>query len=128
VDLVGVAVVSLVEHADGLRLDRDPALALEIQLIEHLLDHVPWRDRARVLEETVGQRRLAVIDVRDDRDGAGQVGRRGHPRSLSGQIKRPATGPAFTDICAYLSFCTSGAKSGVSSSRSGRSFVVCGSV
>ena len=54
VDLVGVAIVGLVEHPDGLRLDRDAPLALEIQLIEHLLDHVTWRDRARVFEQAVG--------------------------------------------------------------------------
>src|SRR6202022_1163771 len=53
-DLVGIAGVGLVKHPDGLRLDRDPTLALEIQLIQHLLDHVAGRDRARVLEQTVG--------------------------------------------------------------------------
>jgi hypothetical protein len=49
-----------------MRLDRDSALALEIHRVENLRFHFPRLQRAGHLEEAVGQRRLAVVDVRDD--------------------------------------------------------------
>ena len=49
-----------------MRLDRDPALPLEIHRIEQLVLLVPFMNRARALEQPIRQRRLAVIDVRDD--------------------------------------------------------------
>ena len=49
-----------------MRLDRDAALALEIHAVEHLRLHLARLQRAGHLEKTVGQRRLAVVDVRDD--------------------------------------------------------------
>ena len=69
--LVGLAVVpGLVEHADRLRLDRDPALALELHRVEQLRPHRARIDGVRQLEDPVGQRRLAVVDVGDDREVA----------------------------------------------------------
>src|SRR5437899_9945516 len=49
-----------------MRFDRDPALAFQIHRVEQLVLLVALVDRARALEQTVRQRRLAVIDVRDD--------------------------------------------------------------
>ena len=49
-------------------LDGDPALALEIHRVEDLRLHLTRLERAGELEQAVGQRRLAVIDVRDDRE------------------------------------------------------------
>ena len=60
-------------HAHRLRLDRDPALALEIHRVEHLLAHLALRDGVGELEDAVGERRLAVVDVRDDREVADAV-------------------------------------------------------
>jgi hypothetical protein len=51
-----------------LRLDRDAALALEVHRIEHLGLHFAIGQSATALDEPVGKRRLAVIDVRDDRE------------------------------------------------------------
>ena len=65
-----VQLVALPHHADGLRLDRDPALALEIHRVEQLLAHLAAGDGFGDLEDAVGQRRLAVVDVRDDREVA----------------------------------------------------------
>jgi len=48
-------------------LDRDPALPLEIHRVEDLRFHLARLQRPGQLEEAVGQRRLAVVDVRDDR-------------------------------------------------------------
>ena len=53
-----------------MRLDGDAALALEIHRVEDLRFHLARLQRAGHLEEAVGQRRLAVIDVRDDREVA----------------------------------------------------------
>ena len=65
-----VQLVPLPGHAHGLRLDRDPALALELHRVEHLGAHVSPRDRVGQLEDAIGERRLAVVDVRDDREVA----------------------------------------------------------
>ena len=58
-----------VAEADGgvLRQDRDPALALEAG-IHHPVDPLlVGRERPRLAQERVDQRRLAVVDVGDDR-------------------------------------------------------------
>ena len=68
VQLVHVAVVGAVVQADGVGLDGDAALALQVHGVEHLLHHFALRERAGDLEQAVGQRRLAVVDVRDDRE------------------------------------------------------------
>jgi hypothetical protein len=51
-------------------LDRDAALALEVHRVEHLRAHLALRHGVRELEDAVGERRLAVVDVRDDREVA----------------------------------------------------------
>ena len=49
-----------------MRLDGDAALALEIHRVEDLRFHLARLQRAGHLEKAIGQRRLAVVDVRDD--------------------------------------------------------------
>jgi hypothetical protein len=66
VQLVVLAVARRVAHAHGVELDRDPALALEVERVEHLGLHLALLQHARVLDQAVGERRLAVIDVGDD--------------------------------------------------------------
>ena len=56
--------------ADVLGLDRDAPLALEIHRVEVLLAHVARLNSAGDLEDAVGERRLAVVDVGDDREVA----------------------------------------------------------
>ena len=68
VQLVDLAVGGGVEDPHRLGLDRDAALALEVHRVEQLGPH-----RARVhgvgeLEDPIGQRRLAMVDVGDDRE------------------------------------------------------------
>ena len=53
-----------------MRLDRDAALALEVHGVEDLRLHLAGLQGAGELEEAIGQRRLAVVDVRDDREVA----------------------------------------------------------
>ena len=71
---VELAVVGGVLHPHRLRLDRDPALALEIHRVEHLGPVVARVDRPGELEDAVGQRRLPVVDVGDDREVADVLG------------------------------------------------------
>ena len=56
--------------AHGLRLDRDPALALELHRVEELVPHLALGDGLRELQNPVGEGRLAMVDVRDDREVA----------------------------------------------------------
>ena len=74
VDVAGrvdqVELVALPGDADRLGLDRDAPFPLELHRVEHLLAHLARRDRLGELEDAVGERRLAVVDVRDDREVA----------------------------------------------------------
>jgi hypothetical protein len=70
VERVGLAIACGVCQRGRLRLDGDAALALEIHRIEHLLAHLAVRQSAAALDEAVGQRGLAVVDVGDDREVA----------------------------------------------------------
>ena len=67
VEHVVLAVGRVVVQPDGVGLDGDAALALEVHAVEDLRLHLARLQRAGDLEKPVGQRRLAVIDVRDDR-------------------------------------------------------------
>ena len=62
-----------VTHRHRMRLDRDPALALEVHRIEQLVLLVALVNRARALEQSIRQRGLAVIDMRDDAKIARQL-------------------------------------------------------
>ena len=66
-------VVGLVGQPDGVRLDRDAALALEVHAVEDLRLHLTRLERPGDLEKPVGERRLAVIDVGDDGEVAYQA-------------------------------------------------------
>jgi predicted Mrr-cat superfamily restriction endonuclease len=66
--------VALPVDAHVLRLDRDAALALEVHRVEVLAAHVARIDGAGDLEDAVGERALAVVDVGDDREVADACG------------------------------------------------------
>jgi hypothetical protein len=55
-----------IAHADGLRLDGDPPLALDVHLVEELVHLLALRERPRSLHQAVGQRGFSVVDVGDD--------------------------------------------------------------
>lgn len=48
-------------------LDGDPTLPLDVHRVEQLLTHITLGDSACVFEQPIGKRRLAVVDMRDDR-------------------------------------------------------------
>ena len=77
---VVLAVARPVIEPHGLRLDGDAALALDIHGIEHLLLHLARLEPAGELDQPVGKRGLAVVDMRDDgeiADIADRSGRHG---------------------------------------------------
>lgn len=59
-------VLGLVRKPDGLRLDRDPALLLDVHIVEHLLGHFARGQAAGLLDQPIGKRRLAMVDMGDD--------------------------------------------------------------
>ena len=68
VQRVLLAVLRLVEQADGLGLDGDAALALDVHAVEHLFAHLARVEAAALLDQPVGKGRLAMVDVGDDRE------------------------------------------------------------
>ena len=68
VQLVALPIFRVVVQRDALRLDGDAAFALERHRVEHLALHLTGVKPAAELDETVGQRRLAVVDMGDDRE------------------------------------------------------------
>src|SRR5437016_5789078 len=99
--LVELPVAGRVCQSSGLSLDRDAALALEVHRVQHLLTHLPVREAAAALDEAVGERRLAMVDVRDDRKVAdvlhGRCGLRpaGWPRAQGLYAKSRCLGKSF---------------------------------
>ena len=57
-------------HGDRCGLDRDAAFPLQVHGVEHLVLAGPVIDRPSLLQETVGQGALPMVDVGDDREVA----------------------------------------------------------
>ena len=85
VEDVGQSVLRLVVQPNGLGLDRDAALTLDIHRIEHLRGHLARLQPAAQLDQPVGQGRFAVVDMRDDGEIA-DTGKVGHWRSLNAVV------------------------------------------
>ena len=60
-------------HRNRMRFDRNPAFSLQVHRIEELILSIALLDRAGALEQSIRQRRFAVIDVRDDAEIAGKL-------------------------------------------------------
>ena len=87
---------AVVVDADGLGLDGDAPLALQVHAVEHLLAHVPLGDGVGHLQDAVGQRGLPVVDVGDDAEIADVV-ETCHRRSILAHrhlTSRPGTASA----------------------------------
>ncbi len=86
VERVGLAVLGLVLQPHRLRLDGDAALALDIHRVEDLLGHLAIAERPRRLDEAVRERRLAMVDMGDDREIPDRFdGMRRHARAIAGE-------------------------------------------
>src|ERR1700739_3855093 len=88
--------------ATPLGRDGDTPLALEVHAVEHLLLHLAVRESPAKLDEPIGERRFAVIYVRDD----GEVTYVLHevrnaaagPDGAGGQVQRRAD---YRDFCRF---------------------------
>ena len=96
IERVGLAVLGFVGQRNALRLDGDPALALEVHRVQHLFRHFAVGQAAADLNEAVGQRRLAVVDVRDDRKIT-DVREVGHAISGAFERRSAPSAPTATD-------------------------------
>ena len=81
-----LAVLGGVIQPHRLRLDRNPALTLDIHIVENLFGHLALGQSATNLDQPVGDGRLAMVDMRDNRKIADVVcrGHRG-PERLCGR-------------------------------------------
>src|SRR3989338_5160867 len=56
-----------IPHPHRLHLDGNATLALKLHRVEHLFLHLARLDRMRDLKHTVGERRLPMVNVSDNR-------------------------------------------------------------
>ena len=89
-----VQLMTLPRNPHRLRLDRDAALALEVHRVEQLRAHVTVGDRIRELQDAVGQRRLPMVDVGDDREVADPALVHGNQARMLA-VMRVSAGPAL---------------------------------
>ena len=66
IEPVIVTVLCLIFHRHRMRFDRNTAFALQIHRIEQLVLSIAFRDRPGALQQTVGERCLAMVNMRDD--------------------------------------------------------------
>ena len=67
---VRFAILGVVHHSDSVELDRDSALPLQLVGVQHLVPHVSLVEGPSNLQHSIGKRRLAVIDMRDNTEVA----------------------------------------------------------
>ena len=84
---IGLAVLRRIGDADRIGLDGDAAFALDIHGVQHLGLHVAFGDGAGQLDQPVGQRGFAVVDMGHDREIADQ-GQLGHGAAIQGRHAR----------------------------------------
>ena len=66
VELIGHAIFSFVIQPDRLGFDGDAAFTFQVHVIQDLLFHFTVRQSTTVLDQTVSQRRLTVINMSND--------------------------------------------------------------
>ena len=59
-------VLGMIGQGNGIAFDGDAALPLDVHIIQHLVLKISFIADAGKLDQTVGQRGLAVIDMRDN--------------------------------------------------------------
>ena len=58
------AVFRLVVECDGVRLDGDASLFFELHIVKELIGHIAQSHGIRLFEQTVGESRFAVVNMR----------------------------------------------------------------
>ena len=66
IELISLTIARRVHHANGMGLDGNAAFPLQVHGIEHLRLHFACGERTGQLEQAIGQRGLAVVNVRND--------------------------------------------------------------
>ena len=66
VQLISLAVISGIVEPDRLGLDGNATFPLDIHRVEHLRLHVAVGKAAAILDQTIRQGRLTVVDMGDD--------------------------------------------------------------
>ena len=74
VEDVALIIFRYVIHAYSVGFDRDPPLAFQVHVVEHLVHHLLPVNREGVFQKTVGEGGLAVVDVRNDAEVADVFG------------------------------------------------------
>ena len=59
-------VLRMVDRTNGLGLDRDAPLPLNVHIVQNLILHLTLRQYPRLFNDPVCERAFSVIDVRDD--------------------------------------------------------------
>ena len=67
IELIVLSIVGSIDDTNCIRFDRDAALALDIHSIEQLRFHIAFVHSVRQLENTIRNRGLTVVDMRDNR-------------------------------------------------------------
>ncbi len=99
VERVGLPIQRRIGEAHGLRLDGDAALALDVHIVEHLIRHLARGQSAGDLDQPVGERGLAMVDMGDDGEVADKgLGACGHARRIAlarmgHKASQPCAGP-----------------------------------
>ena len=70
IELVLLAVLRVIHERDGVALDGDAPLALDIHRVENLVAELAFGNAPAPLNETIGKGRLPVVDMRDDAEVA----------------------------------------------------------
>ena len=87
---------ALVVHLDGVALDGDAALALQIHVVEELVHLLARRHALGYVEQAVGQGALTVVDVGDDAEVPNVV-----HEGCKGNLGRSLLFFGTSDICAW---------------------------
>ena len=66
VELVGLAIIGGIVDANSLAFDGDAAFALDVHAVKQLSLHIAMRHGAGHLQNAVGERGLAMVDMGDD--------------------------------------------------------------
>ena len=105
VEDIVLTVICLIIQAHGLRLDGDTALFFDVHRIEHLLGHFARLKPAGLLNQPVGKRRFAMVNMRHDGEITDMGTGEGHACAFSGG-RRKRQGKrrdeiACAKLCAY---------------------------
>ena len=97
VEVVNLSVLGFVLQRSGLGLDGDAALFLDVHRVQHLGFHVPRFQTSATLNQAIGQRGFAMVNVRNDRK-ISDVIHQGSSASVGGsRIQKRKKGASVSD-------------------------------